>query len=103
VKKRILRSTLNLRQPLRTLPNRLSIIPRIRHPYNRMRMVLRRLRIRQENTRMVIQLDQNHWTLNPEIERVVIAETANPTEIRFVEMSPDLLEFKVSGIGRMVE
>lgn len=68
-----------------------------------MRMILRRLAIRQKHTRMMIQLYQNNRTLHAEVERIVVAKATNPAKVRFVEVRLYLRKFEIAGLGWVVE
>lgn len=78
------------------LSNGLPIITCIRRPHNRMCMKLLRLRVVQKHSRMVIKLQYHHRALNPKVERIVIAITPNPAEVRLLEMLFDLFQAKRS-------
>jgi hypothetical protein len=66
-------------------------------------MILGRFLIRQKHTRMMIKLDQDNRTLNPEVKGIVVTKTADPAKIRFAKVLLGLLEFELAGFGGVVE
>ena len=51
----------------------------------------------------MVKLDQNYWALHTEVVRIIVAIAANPAEVRFGEVLPDLLEFELPRLGRMIQ
>lgn len=80
-----------------------AIIPAVRHPQQRVNVELGRLLVRQEHTRVVVELDQDDRTLYAEVERVFITEPADPAEIGLFEMFLDAFELHLSRICGQVE
>lgn len=79
------------------------IVSLIRHPHNRMRMELPRLRIRQKHTAVMIKFQNDDGTLHAVIKRVVVTVAADPGEVGLVEMFLDEFEFCGARGGGEVE
>lgn len=74
------------------LAYRLPIISSIRRPDNCVGMKFRRLSVGQKYARMVIELDYDHGTLYPVVERVVVSVRTNPAKVRLGEVLLDQVQ-----------
>ena len=55
-----------------------------------MNMELRGFRVGEEHAGVMVELDERHRALHPVVERAVLAESADPAEMRFGKMPLDL-------------
>jgi hypothetical protein len=73
-------------------PQRHAIIAPVRRSQQSVNVELRWLRVAEEDSRMMVELNDNHWALDAVVERIFIAETADPAPVRFGEVFLDLLQ-----------
>ena len=67
-----------------------AVIVAVGRAHNRMNVELRRLRVGQKHPGVVIELDEDHRTLDAVVERARRIEAADPAEMRLGQMPFDL-------------
>ena len=87
----MMRGAAVMRRRLVMLPQQVeAVVVAVRRAHDGVDVELGRLRVGQEHAGVVVELDEGHRALHPVIERAVLAEAADPAEMRVRQMPLDL-------------